>query len=130
MKNSNFEIPEGMYSCEIMSLNEIIDKMNRKVTVWWLKIFEGEYKDHYIEKRFYVEKDGSRDFLKKELRILGFVVNNSQQYYEHKNELLGMQILVLNVINDEGSPSFYVKGPYKKSVTTNVADGQLTTIEW
>ncbi len=107
------EIPDGIYVCDTINITSGINDDGFKTVLWKLIVKEGEYKDLAINKYFTLRSDAAKNFLLKELRMVGLSVNSGAELEKHKTELFGKHILIESKINDSGFPAFYVKGPAK-----------------
>jgi len=77
---------------------------------WKLIIMEGELKDKPIDKYYTLRSELAKNFLLKELRLVGLSVKNGAELEKRKTELFGKHVLIEAKMNDSGFPAFYVKG--------------------
>lgn len=110
MKNSNGEIPDGIYVCDTIDITSGINDDGFKTVLWKLIIMEGDLKDKAIDKYYTLRSELAKKFLLKELRLAELIVNNGAELEKRKSELLGKHILIEAKMNDSGFPAFYVKG--------------------
>jgi hypothetical protein len=101
-------LPNGEYLADIKNIDRRMDKKNRQVVCWDLRIVDGQYAGQYVPKRFYLDYKKSVDFLKKELSILGVEVANAQDLDKNRLLVIGKRIRMTSVSEGE-SMSLYVK---------------------
>ena len=65
------EVPEGEYIVEIVEMKSLIDRKNRKVVTWLLRIVNGPFAESFLEKKYYLVNKNVAAFLKKELVMIG-----------------------------------------------------------
>ena len=103
-------VPEGEYDCDVMDIRTITDEKNRKKMTWDLRIAVGPYKSQPIEKLYYLVKESVIDFLKGELKLLGFEPMSGEEFETKKHEIVGKRITITATVNKHGYPAYYIKG--------------------
>lgn len=127
MKNNNYEIPDGIYVGDTIDITSGINDDGYKTVHWKLIIMEGEYKDKAIDKYYTLRSDLAKNFLLKELRLVGLSVKNGAELERRKTELFGKHILIEVKMNGSGFPAFYVKGLPK---TQDDKPKNMPVIDW
>ena len=74
------ELPDGEYAAEIVDIIEEMTSQGYPKISWILKIIGGQYNGALIEKKYYLKNDKSKNFLKKELHLIGFEIANSDEF--------------------------------------------------
>ena len=110
MKNNNNEIPDGVYVCDTIDITSGTNDDGFRTVLWRLIIKEGEFKDLGIDKYYTLRSELAKNFLLKELRLVGLPVTNGAELERRKTELFGKHIVIEAKMNDSGYPAFYVKG--------------------
>lgn len=104
------ELADGMYTGEIKDIT-IKDTSNGypKVT-WLLRIIGGANDGECIEKAFYLKSRGAMDFLKKELKLIGFEIEDGKELKALKQKIIGTKIKFTAQTNEQGYLVLYAKG--------------------
>lgn len=112
-------IEAGMYTATIDKMELTEDAQGREVVTWHLTVVGGPHDGETLQKRFYTDYEKVREFLKKELRLLGLDIKNAKDYEARKAETYGKRVEIEVVINDEGYPVCYLKGLASSKPKTN-----------
>ena len=88
MKNNNAEIPDGLYVCDTIDISNGTNDDGFNTVLWKLIITKGEYKDFAINKYFTLRSDAAKNFLLKELRMVGLSVSNGAELEKTQNGTL------------------------------------------
>ena len=104
------ELADGKYTGEIIDIT-IKDTPNGypKVT-WLLRIIGGAHDGECVEKNFYLKSRGAMNFLKKELKLIGFKVEDGKELKAMKQQIIGTRIKFTAQVNDFGYLVLYAKG--------------------
>lgn len=109
MTTRMFQVPEGEYMAELISITSELDGKARKVITWTMRIIGGEHADVVIEKKFYLVKKEVFDFLKKELKMLGIEPKSESDFATMKTQAYGKHVRINAIINKEGFACYYLK---------------------
>ncbi len=103
------EVPEGEYVVDIIEMQSAIDRKDRTVVTWLLKIVDGQFAGCILPKRFYMVTQKVTEFLKRELRMVGVDANSPEEFEAKKTEAYGTRIRLTATTNDQGYRVYYVK---------------------
>jgi hypothetical protein len=103
------EVPEGEYVVDIVEMQSAIDGRGRKVVIWTLCMTDGPYAGDFLLKKYYVINPKVKDFLKRELRMIGIEANSAPEFEAKKTEAYGKRIRITAMTNDQGYRAYYVK---------------------
>jgi hypothetical protein len=108
---------DGDYMATIESIENVVDKKNRKVVGWNLKLNAngGEYP---LTKRHYLTSEKAVEFLKKELKLIGIIVKDSAELEQKRHQATGVKMTVSVTTNEHGYQVVYVKNVLGKDGST------------
>jgi len=104
------EMRDGEYTGEIVDIIEETTAAGDPKVSWILKIVGGEYDGALVEKKYHLKNDKAKDFLKKELKLIGYEVADSTEFEAKKSQIIGTKIVFTAKNTDEGWLVLYVKG--------------------
>ncbi len=102
-------LPDGDHIFEVVDIQRTVDKKNRIVMTWHLKVAEGPYAGVTVQKRYYLVNPKVAEMLKRDLAFLGVLVENKEELEAKKGQALGKRFLAAASINEQGYQCYYPK---------------------
>jgi len=112
------EMNDGKYTGEIVDITTEETPDGYPKMIWLLRIIGGQYDGACVEKKFYLKNQQVIDFLKKELKLIGFEIEGGDELEARKSEIIGTIIDFTAQMNDQGFLVLYVKGAAKDAAKT------------
>jgi len=116
------ELKDGKYTGEIVDITTEETPDGYPKMTWLLKIISGKNDAACVEKKFYLKNQRVIDFLKKELKLIGFEIEGSDELEARKSEIIGTKIEFTAQRNDQGFLVLYAKGAVKGAAKTAVPE--------
>ena len=104
------ELADGKYTGEIVDITTEETLSGYPKVTWLLRIIGGAHDGTCVEKNYYLKNQRAIDFLKKELMLIKFEIEDGDELEAKKPLIIGTRILFSALNNDQGYLVFYVKG--------------------
>lgn len=102
-------LPDGDHIFEVVDIQRNLDKKNRIVVTWHLKVAEGPHAGVTVLKRYYLVNPKVAEILKRDLAFLGVLAENKEELEVRKAQALGKRILAAASVNEYGYQCYYPK---------------------
>lgn len=107
------ELKDGKYTGEIVDITATDTPSGHQKISWLLRITGGQYDGACVEKNYYLTSDSAIAFLKKELKLIKFEIEDGDDFQEKIPQIIGTVIEFTALNNSQGYLVFYVKGLVK-----------------
>lgn len=112
-KDSSHPLPSGRYTCIIDGIDVSVNEKNVKVVTWDMMVVGGPHDGVMFKKKYHVVNDSVRDYLEKDLAMLGIQAKSSVELMQKRGIASNKLVLIEVVINQQGYPVYYLKGVSK-----------------
>lgn len=102
-------LPDGDHIFEVVNIQRTVDKKNRIVMTWYLKVAEGPHAGVTVQKRYYLVNPKVAEILKRDLAFLGVLAENKEELEAKKGQALGKRFLAAATVNEHGYQCYYPK---------------------
>ena len=116
------EMNDGKYTGEIVDITTEETPDGYPKITWLLKVSGSENDGACVEKKYFLKNQRVIDFLKKELKLIGFEIEGSDELEARKSEIIGTKIEFTAQRNDQGFLVLYAKGAVKGAAKTAVPE--------
>ena len=116
------ELNDGKYTGEIVDITTEETPDGYPKMTWLLKVIGGQYDGACVEKKYFLKNQRVIDFLKKELKLIGFEIEGSDELEARKSEIIGTRIEFTAQMNGQGFLVLYAKGAVKGAANTAVPE--------